>query len=202
MFPRWLSWLLLAVMGYLLFVGGVGRPPQHAPQPVAENSVPVATEALTGPEASQYPNLAAATDVERWKRAVNPDYAAKAQCSYTKPEGNALALKVMDETDGSGEGAKCTDMIRVKITVWNPKGTPLYTGENVLTLGSRDIAAGLDAALIGLRSGGSRFVILPPASLVHDKKTGAPKALLAALSASGTALVTVTRLTSETEPTP
>ncbi len=67
MLKRLLSWLFLAALLYY------AASAVQSPAPM----VPLTTEAeapLT--TAEKYPALRKATDIERWKRALNPDYAA------------------------------------------------------------------------------------------------------------------------------
>ena len=70
MFPRWLSWMFLLTMGYVILEASQGGNPV-APAPTTV--VPPVTR-------ENYPALAETTDLERWKRKLNPDYAATTDC--------------------------------------------------------------------------------------------------------------------------
>lgn len=190
MFPRWLNWLMMGLLVYLVVQGGQN---QRAHLPTA---TPLEVAAKAQPERKTYPALAAATDMERWKKAVNPDYAARAQCEFVaeKTDAPTLLWKVTEDVAGSGEAAKCTDNVRFKLTVWNARGTVAYTDEVTLALGAREVAAGLDAALVGIRKGGVRTVILSPAALTRDSNAKPPKPLLNALGSGHVVIVTAERL--------
>jgi hypothetical protein len=58
MFPRWLSWMFLLTMGYVIFSASQGS------QPVVQPSTSVAPPITK----ESYPALAKATDLEGWKR--------------------------------------------------------------------------------------------------------------------------------------
>ena len=189
MFPRWLSWLVVGGLGYLMVTGGAFHHSAPTPKPVAPTATPEATAEKT------YPTLDTATDLERWKRAVNPAYAARAHCEYTPPAvtTSTLSLQTIDGHIGEGTPARCAETITVKLTVWSNRATPAYSGSLDLTLGAQELAAGLEASLLGIRPGGERTVILPPDALVHAKKTTMPRALLNALPPGKLAIVTVVR---------
>jgi hypothetical protein len=198
MFPRWLSWLVLAVLAYLVVVG-TRASHERVPSAVAVTQPSVAAEqsSPTPDLESLPPALAQAADVQRWKRAINPDYAARTQCVLVAPaeqEAKQLLWKVTQDTPGSGAAATCGETIPMKFTVWNVKGTPAYVGEHAFALGAREVAAGLDAALVGIRVGGVRTVILAPEALLRDKKSTASKALLNAIGSGRVVIVTVERL--------
>lgn len=193
MFPRWLSWLVLGVLAYLV-VAGNHRSQQALP--TATPAQEVADSALEAPAATVSPALAQATDMERWKRAINPDYAARTQCEFTAKSADVMTLfwKVTEDKSGAGAAAACGETIALKLTVWNARGAVAYTGDVSVTLGGRDIAAGLDAALVGIRAGGTRTVILAPAALVRDKKSTMPKALLNAIGSGHVVIITAERI--------
>jgi len=183
MFPRWFYWLFLVFLGYLIFLGTL---PASAPRTVEEAAPPITEKT--------YPSLARFTNPDYWKRSLNPDYAAQVNCSV--PEvSDGLALQQVEVQLGQGAPARCGEAMTVALTVWNAAGKPAYVAkELVLNLGAREVAAGLDAGLVGLRPGGERTLVLPPTALTRTKKSAAPKALLAALPAGKTAIITVRRL--------
>lgn len=192
MFPRWLSWLIVLMLAYIILQGSRAK---HEVLPTA--SAPV-TEAATAPAPAKPlpPSLAKATDLERWKKAINPEYAARTQCELkaepgAKPE---LLWKVTQEEQGDGKPAGCGETIQLNLTVWNAKGGVAWRGEMPFALGSREIAAGLDAALLGIRPKGERTVIIGPAALTRAPNAVAPKALLNALGRDKVVLITAERL--------
>ena len=194
-FPRWLSWMFIAVMAYMVY--SVGTLHQAPLQPVVP--IEVATSEAT-PVPEDYTALANATDVERWKRALNPDYGARMNCSVERVSANEnLLLKVIEETVGEqGDAAKCGQEVRVALVVWNEKGGTSYQGDLSLALGSQQIAAGLDAGLIGMKIGGVRTLLLPPQALARTKESKPHVAARKALPEGKLAVVTVKLLANAT----
>ena len=208
MFPRWLSWLVLGGLGYLLILGH-----SHTPQtPLAPVVPAVSTLAATTPTANEtatpaptHSALNDTLDLEHWKRAINPGYAEQHQCGLdTVAKSDTLPAKLIEDTPGNGPAAECGDSIDLALTVWDSHGTSAYHTDSItLALGSRTVAQGLDAGLVGIKPGGTRLLLLPPAALTHAKKSDAPKALLKALGQDRLVVVQVTRLSSTAEaPTP
>ena len=184
MFPRWLSWLIFLVLGYLVFTASQ-MDTKSAP---AERAVvkPITHE--------QYPALAEATDMERWKRALDPDYAAKMNCTLDKPKTHSLAFKAIETVAGEGDGAACGDTITIRLSVWNASGAAAYEGTFDLALGSRELASGLDSGLVGSKPGAERMIVLPPYAIVRGKDSAGPAAAINALPPGKLAVVTVTRV--------
>ena len=185
MFPRWLSWLIFLVLGYLIYSASqMDRTAAPSERAVVK---PITEE--------KYPALAEATDVERWKRAINPDYAAKVNCTVDKPKNaQGLAFKIIETAAGSGNGAECGETITIHLTVWNASGGAAYEGEFPLALGSREVAAGLDNGLVGSKAGSERMIVLPPYALARGKESKAPAAAIKALPAGKVAIVSVNRV--------
>lgn len=184
MFPRWLSWLFLGVMAYMIYASSQ---PRQAAESTNNNPVPAINE-------KTYPALAEMMDGERWKRKINPDYAAKNNCELDKPNADTLALKVIEDVAGEGEGAVCGETIAIKLTVWAANGTSAYSDEFPLALGAREVAAGLDVGLLGIKPNGTRTLVLAPNALAKAKNSKPPEALLKAMPATKLAVITVTRL--------
>lgn len=185
MLPRWLSWVVLGFLGYLIVLG-TNTPHE---QPTSQSTTPV--EAA---KERALPALSETLDIERWKRALNPAYAKQVDCELpAQPEG-MLPMSVTQEAGGDGAGASCGDTVRIALTVWDRNGKPAYQSKFELLLGARAIAVGIDNGLLGLRPNGVRTLVLPPAALTRVKTPGIPPALLAALPAMRVAIVTITRL--------
>lgn len=185
MFPRWLSWMFLLTMGYVIIEASQGSNPV-APAPTTV--VPPVTR-------ESYPALAETTDLERWKRKLNPDYAATTNCSLDglTPK-NGLNVKVVIDEYGTGKRAACGEAIRIHLTVWGADGKAAYAEEITFNLGARELAAGLDYGLLGIAVGESRSLIISPYALIRTKESKAPAAALKALPATRVANVTVKRL--------
>ena len=184
MFPRWLSWAFVLMMGYVIYSASRG--------PVA---TPTATPVVPAITHEQYPALAEATDAEHWKRALNPGYAATMNCALDVPQGyKGLRASVMEETAGEGDAAACGQTITLQVTVWNAAGAKAFDGEFPLALGSRQVAAGLDHGLLGMKPHAVRQLILPPYALVHGNAGKDLAAVRRALAAETVAIITATRV--------
>jgi hypothetical protein len=184
MFPRWISWMLLVVMGYVIYSASLVHSPMQPSNPVV---VPI-TE-------TNYPALAEMTDIERWKRKLNPDYAATMNCTLDKPAtDDGLAFNVMENAPGEGAGASCGETITIHLTVWGSSGDKAFDGTLPLALGSRELASGLDAGLLGMKPGGVRMLVLPPYAVVRGKPAKGHAAALKALPSGKLAVVTVKRI--------
>ena len=184
MFPRWLSWLVFLALGYVVFSATRVNAPVQPAKPV----VPAITQ-------QNYPALANAMDMERWKRSIDPDYAAKMNCTLDRPkDAHALIFNVTETVAGDGAAAVCGEAITIHLTVWGANGEKAYDGEMPLALGSRELAAGLDTGLPGMKPGAERLLVLPPYALVRNARTKANAAALKALPANKLAVVTVRRV--------
>ena len=187
MLPGWFRWVFLLVLGYMLYSAS-----QMSHSPVVQTANSPTVPAIT---AEKYPALAQATDVERWKRTLNPEYAAVMNCSLDTPKAkDALRFSVIEQSEGSGDGANCGDTITVALSVWNATGGKAYSGELTLALGSRELAAGLDTGLLGMRVDGVRMLVLPPYAIARGKKPSEVKAAVNALPQGKLAVVTAQRL--------
>lgn len=207
MFQRWLSWLVLGLFLYLMVQGAPQKPVTQTPANVVPEHAAPAPEPLEPMPASAGKSIPAtpehtintvaeASDLERWKRAINPEYAKKIQCTLTLPESATPRLQwtMTEDKTGEGSGARCSETLPVKLTVWNARGEVAYSTVMEIEIGARAVAAGLDAALVGIRAGGVRTVVMGPDALVHAKETPLAKPLAAALGSHNLVVVTVERL--------
>lgn len=186
MLPRWLTWIFIAVLGYMIYAAG-----ESARAPVT----PVSSVDTAAPEIEDTSAIAELTDTEHWKRTLNPDYAATMNCSLDRAKTKGtLTLKVIEDETGNGDAAQCGETITIQLTVWNAKGSKRFDGELPLALGTRALASGLDVGLLGVKPGGVRTLVLPPIALARSKTSTAPETARKALSADTTTLVTVKRL--------
>ena len=183
MFPRWLSWMFIAVMLYMIYAAS--QWPRVGETPVASPTT----------DAPAYPALAQVTDVEAWKRKINPEYAAGMNCALDTPEApGTLAFNVTEDTAGEGVAAACGDPIMIRLTVWKTAAAPAFEATLPLALGSREIAAGLDVGLLGIKPGGVRTLLLPPYALVRGKVVKGMESARKALPEGRLGVVTVTRV--------
>lgn len=155
MLPRWISWLFVAFMAYLIYTGT--RTPRVDPSTPAEIRTPSHPREL--PSVANYPKLQQLVNGNRWKRAIDPTYVGEAT--------------ITDATIGQGEAASCGQEVTIHL-----RGT-LADGANfdshhdeaaplTFHLGDAPYAV-LNDALIGMRPGGVRQISAPP-SMVYAKK--------------------------------
>lgn len=145
-FPRWISWLFLICLAYLIYLGN-----QHQRvKPAAPQAEPPA--AISGTDLSNYPSLQAFTNSNRWQRAIDPNYVGDTKINDTKP--------------GTGRAAQCGDQVSIHL-----RGT-LSDGANfdekhdeskplTFRLGNAPYPV-LNDALIGMRQEGVRQISAPP----------------------------------------
>lgn len=186
MLPRYFSWLFIATLAYLVYAVSPARGPQNT----TPNTAPSEAEAT----ATRFPTLTAATDLERWRRAINPDYAATHDCTSPPIDAKRLPMNIIDLQPGGGEGAACGSTIQIGLTLWDSTGSMRYEGSLALPLGEHAVAAGLDAALMGLKPGGERLIVLPPEAQQRMAKSHAPAALLAALPTGKAAKLVIVKV--------
>lgn len=150
MLPRWLSWLFLLLMGYLMYMGTRGDAlrvpsPQETPTPEHPQEIPVRTLA-------DYPHLHQLTNANHWKRALNPAHVGDA--------------KLVDARLGEGKLAQCGSAVTVHLRGTLNDGAnfdPAHQeGESLhFRLGDAPYPV-LNEALIGMREGGIRQITAPP----------------------------------------
>lgn len=147
MFPRWLGWVFLAFLVYVLYLGNFSRTAPEKPAATAD--------IIPAPTKEKYPALSEFTDKERWQRGLNPGHIGPARWREITP--------------GEGEEAQCGGMLTVKIT--GLPGTKEETHK--LTLGTAPYPV-LNTALIGLKPGGVREVSAPPREVYKKPKKEEP----------------------------
>ena len=146
MLPRWLSWLFILMIGYLIYVGNRAT---HQPAPIPE---PTASQPDATPSLAHYPTLQQFTNTDRWKRAINPDHVGEA--------------KIIDVTAGTGASAQCGSPVTIHLRGTLADGANFDTTHDEskplhFTLGNAPYAV-LNQALIGMREGGVRQISAPP----------------------------------------
>lgn len=147
MFPRWLTWIVLIGLGYIMFTGLI-RSEQQVASPAVETP------------AREYPALQELVDGERWKKAVNPDY--EALCGMPEADADKLAPFAVTTVKGNGVPAECGDDITATLVQWKPDGTRLRVMEDAsVVLGDQK---GMDGLLLGIKPGEERLVSLTAAA--------------------------------------
>jgi FKBP-type peptidyl-prolyl cis-trans isomerase len=78
-------------------------------------------------------------------------------------EPSATGLYRQDLVEGSGEPATAGSSVTLGYTGWLADGTEFDSGEFPLTLGTGQAIAGFDEGVMGMRLGGRRKLVIPPA---------------------------------------
>lgn len=186
MMPRWLKWIILLALAYVIYSASQLTP--NSVSPIASTSVvqPITHE--------NYPALADFMDGERWHRKLDPNYAASMNCTLDAPkEKGGLAFKATEDAAGDGAGAQCGETISLHLTIWNAQGKKTYEGDVSLALGSRQLASGLDFGLVGIKPQGVRTLVLPPYALVRNDKSPLKPELLNAVATDKLVVVSAKR---------
>jgi peptidylprolyl isomerase len=81
-------------------------------------------------------------------------------------------MYVQDLTVGTGGVATLGRTVVVQYTGWLPNGKQFDTGQVTVTLGSNKTIRAWEVALLGMRVGGKRRIVVPPALGYGDQATG------------------------------
>lgn len=158
-FPRWMTWLFVGFLGYMLYLGN------FAPRDVATPEAPAPAQQ----EAQKsYPKLESLTSFSTWKRTVNP----------SAPTG----LDITDTKEGTGMAAGCGSNVSITLRGTTPDGanfdakhdekTPL-----TFTVGNAPYPV-LNDAMLGMKPGGVRHVRSPRERIFPDQPTTIEAVLL------------------------
>jgi FKBP-type peptidyl-prolyl cis-trans isomerase len=163
-FPKWLSWLFVGFLAYIVYVGNTGeKPPVNRPD--APQKATVATPAA----AAEYDSLRQLFDKNRWQRAINPDYVGEAN--------------IREVTIGTGDltaqcGGKVTVLLRgttrdgASFDAKHDESRPLS-----FTLGDAPIPA-LNEGIIGMKAGGIRQIYAPAAQVYKTSGKNADEEIM------------------------
>lgn len=181
-FPRWLSWIVLIGLGWLLYVGNTRETgPVRAPQTDAP--------AMATAEPKRYREIEALFDGERWKKGMFPNYQSPEDaCRMEPPAEGMLHAYALVQAAGSGEGLDCGDTADFTIVRRNADGSAGKATDVTLTLGQQQ---GFDGLLLGMRSGEQRLLLV---------KLPKKLAAMPSLPANTQLLVEVTRRTASAAP--
>lgn len=72
-------------------------------------------------------------------------------------------LTVVDDVVGTGAEAKSGDTLTVNYVGMLQDGTVFDQGSYTFTLGAGTVIAGWDQGLVGMKEGGTRMLVIPPA---------------------------------------
>lgn len=148
-FPRWLSWIVLIGLGWLLYVG-------NTREAIVTPEAP--TQATAAAEPKRYHEIEALLDGERWKKGLFPNYqGASDACSIAAPAQGKLNAYALVLAAGSGDGLACGDTADFTIARRNGDGRLNKASAATLTLGQQK---GFDGLLLGMRSGERRLLIV------------------------------------------
>lgn len=157
MFPRWLTWLFVLFLGYMVVSTHRSATAPDAPGEPASTH----REAETPRENRA---IRALLDGDRWLRAIEPDRpavtdAAPSRCSAPEPAEGQPRSHALVEQAGDGPAAACGERVQLAVTVWpaSGEGAVQELGDVALLLGEQPR---LDALLVGLRPGEVRQLLL------------------------------------------
>lgn len=172
-FPRWLSWLFVGFLAYLLYIGNFTaestlvkaseeKASPAAPTPEAPPAVAVKTD-----ETARR-TLDTLTDGARWRRAINPTYVGEAN--------------VTDNVLGTGNVAGCGDKVTILLRGTLSDGAAFDANHDeskplTFRLGSAPYQA-LNEGIIGMRAGGVRLIRANPLEVFAGKAPNLDSVLL------------------------
>jgi hypothetical protein len=112
-----------------------------------------------------------------------------------------LMLETTDTTLGDGAIARCGDTVQAHISLYGSNGLRIADTPATLTLGAGDAMLGIEQGMIGMRKGGARMLVLPPAwqGRIKSTESSFPKDLMMFTRPTGGIAVVKVRLL---EPTP
>ncbi len=100
----------------------------------------------------------------------------KVEISAITPESpvDAIPFQATDRVAGNGEIANCGMVADVHLRLWAPDGTSYYDSRTAqkggkplsLHVGRAEVFYGLDRGLLGMKKGGQRTLVVPPAFAV------------------------------------
>jgi peptidylprolyl isomerase len=108
------------------------------------------------------------TDVDdRWSNPELIEYAESLHVDLSKMSRTASGLYWQDVQPGTADSAVTGDLVRVDYTGWLPDGTEFDSTEDAgpitFYVGRGQVLKGFDEGVIGMRIGGVRLLVIPPA---------------------------------------
>jgi FKBP-type peptidyl-prolyl cis-trans isomerase len=84
-------------------------------------------------------------------------------------------LQVFDKKIGNGNLARCGDIVRIKYSIARIDGKRIFNSEmQEVKIGERQIPFGISKAILYMKHGGARVVLMPPELLKSFEKTNKP----------------------------
>lgn len=163
-FPRWMSWLFVAFLVYILYVGN------FTPRDYTPRTSPEKVEAPQAPseDAPAYSKLDSLTNITTWRRAIDPSA--------------PLQLTINDTQIGTGMPVGCGSKVTITLRGTTPNGanfdethdekTPL-----TFTVGKAPYPV-LNEAVLGMQHGGIRHVRSPAERIFPNKPASIEAVLL------------------------
>ena len=108
---------------------------------------------------------------------VAREYAPQLDVDLSEMERRPGGLYVHDLREGSGELAEAGDMVRIHYTGWLPSGEKFDSSRDrgtplVIPVGIGRVIDGWDQGVPGMRVGGQRRLVIPPAMAYGDEGAG------------------------------
>lgn len=144
-FPRWMNWLFLAFLGYIVVVGNFSG----TPQPVTDDALPPKQETKS------YPRLNQLTSLRTWVGAVNPD--AVAGCGA--PEMDGLQIMVLREGDAKSAPLTCNSEVKLSVQQLEKNGQFGDAKTYTHRLNDAALPAPLRHGAFGMKQGEVRLII-------------------------------------------
>lgn len=103
----------------------------------------------------------------------------RAELSSLSPSlpAGTISYRASEMGLGRGDQVQCGDTVRIQLDIWGMDGTLLYSTlrDNdkkplELTVGDSALVYGIDRGLLGMREGGGRNLVIPPAYIVSNAK--------------------------------
>lgn len=171
-FPRWLSWVVLIGLGWILYVGNTS---ERAVPPALPATSPASTAAEPAAP-KQYKEIQALLDSQRWMKAIYPDYKNPDDaCRATEPAEGRLGNFAMILNDGSGSAIECTQSTTFGIARYDNQGK---LGAAKEYTASPAELVGLGPLLSGMREGEQRVLLVT----LQQSKEKSPLALPAGVA--------------------
>jgi FKBP-type peptidyl-prolyl cis-trans isomerase FkpA len=108
----------------------------------------------------------------------------KVELSNLTPQSSAehISFQATDRFVGQGEVVTCGAVAELHVRVWGEDGKPSYDSREsvkdgkplTLEVGSAELLYGLDRGVLGMRVGGQRTLLIPPAFATLGKGDGNP----------------------------
>lgn len=109
-----------------------------------------------------------------------------------------LMMELIDSTLGTGATARCGDEVHARIALYGSDGALKIDAPATFTIGKGEVMLGIEQGAIGMREGGERTLVLPPAwqpRMNTQAATSLPKDLQPLTTASpGVVVVKITLL--------